>query len=141
MLPLGVGAAIYLTEYAQNKKLVAVIEYAAETLSGIPSIIYGLVGMMFFCEFWGMGTCLKAGSLTLVIMNLPTIMRTTQESLKTVPQSLSRGRVRFGCGQVARDPDCGISGLCGWHHHRLYFGGRTDSRRNGGAFVYGGLRA
>ena len=141
VLPLGVGAAIYLAEYAQNKKLVAVIEYAAETLSGIPSIIYGLVGMMFFCEFWGMGTCLKAGSLTLVIMNLPTIMRTTQESLKTVPQSYREGRVRFGCGQVARDPDCGISGLCGWHHHRLYFGGRTDSRRNGGAFVYGGLRA
>ena len=86
------GAAIYLTEYAQNKKLVAVIEYAAETLSGIPSIIYGLVGMMFFCEFLGMGTCLKAGSLTLVIMNLPTIMRTTQESLKTVPQSYRRAR-------------------------------------------------
>ena len=98
-LPLGVGAAIYLTEYAQNKKLVAVIEYAAETLSGIPSIIYGLVGMMFFCEFWGMGTCLKAGSLTLVIMNLPTIMRTTQESLKTVPQSYREGAFGLGAGK------------------------------------------
>ena len=54
VLPLGVGAAVYLTEYAQNKKLVAAIEYAAETLSGIPSIIYGLVGMLFFCEFLGM---------------------------------------------------------------------------------------
>ena len=99
VLPLGVGAAIYLTEYAQNKKLVAVIEYAAETLSGIPSIIYGLVGMMFFCEFWGMGTCLKAGSLTLVIMNLPTIMRTTQESLKTVPQSYREGAFGLGAGK------------------------------------------
>ena len=99
VLPLGVGAAIYLTEYAGNRKLVAVIEYAAETLSGIPSIIYGLVGMMFFCEFWGMGTCLKAGSLTLVIMNLPTIMRTTQESLKTVPQSYREGAFGLGAGK------------------------------------------
>ena len=81
VLPLGVGAAIYLTEYAANKKLVSVIEYAAETLSGIPSIIYGLVGMLFFCQFLNMKTSLLAGALTLVIMNLPTIMRTTQESL------------------------------------------------------------
>ena len=87
VLPLGVGAAIYLTEYAANKKLVTVIEYAAETLSGIPSIIYGLVGMLFFCQFLNMKTSLLAGALTLVIMNLPTIMRTTQESLKTVPQT------------------------------------------------------
>ena len=85
VLPLGVGAAIYLNEYAANKKLVAIIEYAAETLSGIPSIIYGLVGMLFFCQFLGLQTSLLAGALTLVIMNLPTIMRTTQESLKTVP--------------------------------------------------------
>lgn len=77
VLPLGVGAAIYLTEYAANKKLVTVIEYAAETLSGIPSIIYGLVGMLFFCQFLNMKTSLLAGALTLVIMNLPTIMRTT----------------------------------------------------------------
>ena len=79
VLPLGVGAAIYLTEYAKNKKLVAVMEYAAETLSGIPSIIYGLVGMLVFCEVLGMGTSLLAGALTLAIMNLPTILRTTQE--------------------------------------------------------------
>ena len=87
VLPLGVGAAIYLTEYAGNRKLVSAIEYAAETLSGIPSIIYGLVGMLFFCQFLNMQTSLMAGALTLVIMNLPTVMRTTQESLKTVPQS------------------------------------------------------
>ena len=81
VLPLGVGSAIYLTEYAANKRLVAMIEYAAETLSGIPSIIYGLVGMLFFCQFLNMQTSLLAGALTLVIMNLPTIMRTTEESL------------------------------------------------------------
>lgn len=96
VLPLGVGAAIYLTEYAANRKLVHIIEYAAETLSGIPSIIYGLVGMLFFCEFLKLKTSLLAGSLTLVIMNLPTIMRTTQESLKTVPQSYREGA--FGLG-------------------------------------------
>ena len=82
---------MYLTEYAANKRVVAVIEYAAETLSGIPSIIYGLVGQMFFCQFLGMKKSLLAGAMTLVIMNLPTIMRTTQESLKTVPQSTARG--------------------------------------------------
>lgn len=99
VIPLGVGAAIYLTEYAKNKKLVAVIEYAAETLSGIPSIIYGLVGMLFFCQFLNMKTSLIAGALTLVIMNLPTVMRTTQESLKTVPQSYREGAFGLGAGK------------------------------------------
>ena len=99
VLPIGVGAAIYLTEYAANKKLVAVIEYAAETLSGIPSIIYGLVGMLVFCQFFNMQTSLMAGALTLVIMNLPTIMRTTQESLKTVPQSYREGAFGLGAGK------------------------------------------
>ncbi len=99
VIPLGVGAAIYLTEYAKNKKLVGMIEYAAETLSGIPSIIYGLVGMLFFCQFLGFKTSLLAGSLTLVIMNLPTIMRTTQESLKTVPQSYRDGAFGLGAGK------------------------------------------
>ncbi len=99
VLPLGVGAAVYLTEYASNKKLVGVIEYAAETLSGIPSIIYGLVGMLFFCQFLGMKTSLIAGAMTLVIMNLPTVMRTTQESLKTVPQSYREGAFGLGAGK------------------------------------------
>ncbi len=98
VLPLGVGAAIYLNEYASNKKIVAVIEYAAETLSGIPSIIYGLVGMLIFCTLFG-GTSLRSGALTLVIMNLPTIMRTTQESLKTVPQSYREGAFGLGAGK------------------------------------------
>ena len=97
VIPLGVGAAIYLTEYAKNKKIVAIIEYAAETLSGIPSIIYGLVGMLLFSN--NFGTSLIAGSLTLVIMNLPTIMRTTQESLKTVPQSYREGAFGLGAGK------------------------------------------
>ncbi len=99
VLPLGVGAAVYLTEYATNKKLVSVIEYAAETLSGIPSIIYGLVGMLFFCQFLEMKTSILAGAMTLVIMNLPTVMRTTQESLKTVPQSYREGAFGLGAGK------------------------------------------
>lgn len=99
VIPLGVGAAIYLTEYAKNKKIVGIIEYAAETLSGIPSIIYGLVGMLFFCEFLGFRKSLLAGAMTLVIMNLPTVMRTTQESLKTVPQSYRDGAFGLGAGK------------------------------------------
>ena len=99
VLPLGVCAAVYLTEYAANKRVVAVIECAAETLSGIPSIIYGLVGQMFFCQFLGMKKSLLAGAMTLVIMNLPTIMRTTQESLKTVPQSYREGAFGLGAGK------------------------------------------
>ncbi len=97
VIPLGVGAAVYLTEYASNKKIVAVIEYAAEALSGIPSIIYGLVGMLVFSN--NIGTCLRAGALTLTIMNLPTILRNTQESLKTVPQSYREGAFGLGAGK------------------------------------------
>ena len=99
VLPLGVGAAIYLTEYATNKRLVGIIEYAAETLSGIPSIIYGLFGSLFFCLFLDLDKSLLAGAMTLVIMNLPTIMRTTQESLKTVPQSYREGAFGLGAGK------------------------------------------
>ena len=99
VLPLGVGAAIYLTEYATNKRLVGMIEYAAETLSGIPSIIYGLFGSLFFCQFMDLDKSLLAGALTQVIMNLPPIMRTTQESLKTVPQSYREGAFGLGAGK------------------------------------------
>ena len=97
VLPLGVGAAVYLTEYASNQKIVGMIEYSAEALSGIPSIIYGLVGMLMFSN--NFGTCLMAGALTLAIMNLPTIMRNTQESLKTVPQSYREGAFGLGAGK------------------------------------------
>lgn len=99
VLPLGVGAAIYLNEYAKNKKLVRIIELAAETLAGIPSIIYGLVGMLVFVQFFSLGTSLMAGALTLVIMTLPTIIRTTQESLKTVPKSYREGALGLGAGK------------------------------------------
>lgn len=99
VLPLGVGAAIYLTEYANNKKLINMIVYATETLAGIPSIVYGLVGMLFFSHFLGFQTSLMAGAMTLLIMNLPTIMRTTQESLKTVPQSYREGAFGLGAGK------------------------------------------
>ncbi len=99
LLPLGVGAAVYLTEYAKNKKMVELIEYAAETLSGIPSIIYGLVGMLLFCQFLNLQKSLIAGACTLVIMNLPTVMRTTQESLKTVPQGYREGAFGLGAGK------------------------------------------
>lgn len=99
VLPLGVGAAIYLTEYASNKKVVAVIEFATETLTGIPSIIFGLVGMLFFCQLLGLQASLLAGSLTLVIVTIPTIIRTTQESLKTVPQSFREAALGLGAGK------------------------------------------
>ena len=98
-LPLGVGAAIYLTEYARNRRLVEIIEFATETLAGIPSIIYAMVGSMVFCISLNMGKTLLAGSLTLVIMVLPTIIRTTQESLKTVPQSYREGSLGLGSGK------------------------------------------
>ena len=99
VLPLGVGAAVYLTEYAQNRRLIEVIEFTNETLAGIPSIIYGLVGMLVFSQTLGFQTSLLSGSLTLVIMNLPTIIRTTQESLKTVPQGYREGALGLGAGK------------------------------------------
>ena len=98
-LPLGVGAAVYLTEYATNHKLVSAIEFAAETLSGIPSILYALVGYLAFCKTLGLGYSLLAASLALAMMNLPTIIRTTQESLKTVPQSYREGSLGLGSGK------------------------------------------
>lgn len=99
VLPLGVGAAIYLTEYAQKRRLASAIEFAAETLTGIPSIIFGLVGMLIFVQLMGLGAGILAGGLTLVMMTLPTVLRTTQESLKTVPQSYREGALALGAGK------------------------------------------
>lgn len=99
VLPLGVGAAVYLTEYAKSKRAVALIEFAAETLTGIPSIIFGLAGMLLFTQLCGFGAGILAGGLTLVMMILPTIVRTTQESLKTVPQSYREGALALGAGK------------------------------------------
>ncbi len=96
VLPMGVGTAVYLNEYSNRPRIEKAIEYCIETLAGIPSIIYGLVGMLVFCQFLGFKTSLLAGALTLMIMNLPTVIRTTQESLKTVPQSYREGA--FGLG-------------------------------------------
>lgn len=98
-LPLGVGAAVYLTEYATNHRLVNAIEFATETLSGIPSILYALVGYLAFSNTLGLGYSLLAASLTLAMMNLPTIIRTTQESLKTVPQGYREGALGLGSGK------------------------------------------
>ncbi len=99
VLPLGVGAAVYLTEYAKSKNAVKVIQLAAETLSGIPSIIYGLVGMLIFVQKFSLGTSLIAGALTMVIVTLPTIMRTTEESLNAVPKGYREGSVALGAGK------------------------------------------
>ena len=99
VLPLGVGAAVYLTEYAESHRLVRLIEFAAETLTGIPSILFGLIGMLFFLQMFGLKQGILAGGLTLVIMILPTVLRTTQESLKTVPQSYREGALALGAGK------------------------------------------
>lgn len=98
-LPLGVGAAIYLTEYAKNKKLINVVEFTTETLAGIPSIIYGLVGMLFFVRLLGFKVSLLSGVFTMAIVILPTIIRTTQESLKSVPDSYREGSLGLGSGK------------------------------------------
>ena len=97
--PIGVGAAVYLNEYAKQGNLLALIEFATETLSGIPSIIFGLFGMMFFGQTLKMGYSLLTGALTLIIMILPLITRNTQEALKTVPDSYRHGAVGLGAGK------------------------------------------
>lgn len=97
--PIGVGSAIYLNEYAKPGQVVTLIEYATETLSGIPSIIFGLFGMMFFGEKLGLGYSLLTGSLTLIIMVLPLITRNTQEALKTVPNTYRNGAIGLGSGK------------------------------------------
>ena len=99
VLPLGVGAAVYLTEYAENRRLVSLIEFAAETLTGIPSIIFGLVGMLLFVQKMNLQAGILAGGLTLVVMILPTILRTTQDSLQTVPQSHRDAALGVGAGK------------------------------------------
>ena len=99
VVPLGVGAAIYLTEYATNKKIVRLISFATETLTGIPSIIFGLVGMLFFVQILGIKQGILAGGLTLVVMVLPTIISNTTESLKTVPASYREGSLALGSGK------------------------------------------
>jgi phosphate transport system permease protein len=98
-LPIGVGAAVYLTEYATNRRLVSIIEFAAETLTGIPSILFGLVGMLVFTQLLGWQQGVLAGGLTLTVMILPTVIRTTQESLKSVPLAYREGALALGSGK------------------------------------------
>ena len=97
--PIGIGSAIFLNEYAKKGPFVTVIEYATETLSGIPSIIFGLFGMMFFGNTLGLGYSLLTGGLTLILMVLPLITRNTQEALKSVPDSYRNGAVGLGSGK------------------------------------------
>ncbi len=97
--PVGVGSAIYLNEYAKPGRLVKIIEFATETLSGIPSIIFGLFGMMFFGQTLGLGYSILTGSLTLILMVLPLITRNTQEALKTVPEAYRQGAAGLGAGK------------------------------------------
>ncbi len=98
-IPIGVGAAIFLNEYAGKGKIVTVIEFATEVLSGIPSIIFGLFGMMFFVETLGLGYCILSGALTLILMVLPLVIRNTQEALKTVPDGYRQGAIGLGAGK------------------------------------------
>lgn len=99
VLPLGVGAAIYLTEYSTSRKLTNLISFAAEILTGIPSILFGLVGMLIFIQIGGLKQCILAGALTLVLMVLPTIISNTRESLLTVPRSYREGALALGSGK------------------------------------------
>lgn len=98
-IPIGVGAAIYLNEYASSRRLIAIIQFAIDTLAGIPSIIYGLIGLLIFVQGLSLGTSILAGSCTLAMMILPLIVRTTQEALKTVPMSYREGALALGSGK------------------------------------------
>lgn len=100
-LPIGIGASIYLTEYAQpDNPLVTIVRLATETLSGIPSIIYGLFGALFFVKFLGLGLSIIAGAMTLSIMILPLIMRTTEEALLSVEDGYREGSFALGAGKL-----------------------------------------
>ena len=98
-LPLGVGSAIFLNEYAKKGRLVRMVEFTTETLAGIPSIIFGLFGMVFFGELLKLGYSILTGSLTLSLMILPLITRSTQEALKAVPDSLRSGALGLGANK------------------------------------------
>lgn len=100
-VPLGVGGAVYLTEYARrDSRLVRLVRLTAETLSGIPSVIYGLFGMMCFVTALGLGLSLLSGALTLAVMVLPLILRTTEEALRAIPDSYREGSFGLGAGKL-----------------------------------------
>ena len=130
VLPLGVGAAIYLTEYAANRRVVELIEFATETLTGIPSIIFGLVGMLFFVQKMDLQAGVLAGSLTLVVMILP------QDRAAVLPRGCAGARRR----QVAHGAHGRAAKRRGWHRDRLHPGGRAHRGRKRGASLHRGLR-
>ena len=99
VVPLGVGAAVYLTEYASDRRITNAVGFAVETLTGIPSIIFGLVGMLFFTQILGLRQGILTGALTLIIMVLPTIINNSKESLLAVPQSYREGSLALGSGK------------------------------------------
>lgn len=99
VVPLGVGAAVYLTEYASDRRITNAVSFAVETLTGIPSIIFGLVGMLFFTQILGLRQGILTGALTLIIMVLPTIINNSKESLLAVPQSYREGSLALGSGK------------------------------------------
>ena len=99
VIPLGVCAAVYLSEYATNRPLVRLISFAVETLTGIPSVVFGLVGMLFFIQMMGFSAGVLSGGLTLAVMVLPTIISNTLESLRTVPDAYREGALALGSGR------------------------------------------
>lgn len=101
VIPFGIGSAVYLAEYAKSgSRLVKIISLTAETLSGIPSIVYGLFGMLFFVETLKLGNSMLSGAFTLSIMILPVVLRTTEEALKAIPQSYREGSFGLGAGKL-----------------------------------------
>ena len=138
--PIGVGSAIYLNEYAKPGKLVSIIEFTTETLSGIPSIIFGLFGMIFFGETLGFGYSLLTGSFTLTLMVLPLITRNTQEALRTVPDSYRTGASGNGIHEMAYDPDDPSAVFHARYRHRYHSGTGTYRGRVCGSVVHCGKR-
>ena len=137
-VPLGLFAAIYLVEYTgKRKKLVGMIRLTTETLSGIPSIVYGLFGMLFFVNTLEMGFSILAGAATLSIMILPLIMRTAEEALKSVPDSFREGSFGLGAGKTSYNFPCSSSGSSAWNYGRYHSCYRTYCWRDGGANVHG----
>lgn len=138
--PIGVGAAIYLNEYARPGKLVRAIEFTTETLSGIPSIIFGLFGMVFFGTALKLKYSILTGALTLTLMILPIITRTTQEALKTVPDSYRTGALGIGATKWYMIQHDSAAKRHAWHPDWRDSGNRTNCRRIGSSFVYCGKR-
>lgn len=134
--PIGISSAIYLTQYAKQGRLVRAIRFTTEILSGIPSILFGLFGYTVFCVMFRMGTSILAGCLTMTLCILPTIVRTTEESLLAVPGLLQGGSHGFGRGQAAGDFGHRAALRRSGNPHRRDSGHGPYRRGIGGAAVY-----